>query len=109
MRLFLPRRFFGQQGLEFGYKFLEVIQQARRQELGDSFKFTPGDLRLPARLYKLRKSATAPAGDMDKIARLLNKGHCDEARKELEAKTGKSVVTGENFLPPAKYKKKLKE
>jgi len=30
------------------------------------------------------------------------------ARKELEAKTGKSVVTGENFLPPAKGKKKLK-
>jgi len=28
-------------------------------------------------------------------------------RKELEAKTGKSVVTGENFLPPAKGKKKL--
>ena len=27
------------------------------------------------------------------------------ARKELEAKTGKSVVTGENFLPPAKDKK----
>ena len=26
------------------------------------------------------------------------------ARKELEAKTGKSVVTGENFLPPAKEK-----
>lgn len=30
------------------------------------------------------------------------------ARKELEAKTGKSVVTGENFLPLAKEKKKLK-
>lgn len=30
------------------------------------------------------------------------------ARKELEAKTGKSVVTGENFLPPEKDKKKLK-
>ena len=30
------------------------------------------------------------------------------ARKELEAKTGKSVVTGENFLPPTKEKKKLK-
>lgn len=29
------------------------------------------------------------------------------ARKELEAKTGKSVVTRENFLPPAKNKKKL--
>lgn len=30
------------------------------------------------------------------------------ARKELEAKTGKSVVTGENFLPTAKDKNKLK-
>ena len=27
------------------------------------------------------------------------------ARKELEAKTGKSVITGENFLPPEKNKK----
>ncbi|MBS1579048.1 MAG: Bro-N domain-containing protein [Bacteroidetes bacterium] len=30
------------------------------------------------------------------------------ARKELEAKTGKSVVTGDNFLPPKKENKKLK-
>jgi prophage antirepressor-like protein len=30
------------------------------------------------------------------------------ARNELEMKTGKSVVTGENFLPPTKTKKKLK-
>ena len=30
------------------------------------------------------------------------------ARLQLEAKTGKSVVTNENFLPPAKEKKKLK-
>ena len=29
------------------------------------------------------------------------------ARKELEDNTGKSVVTGENFLPPAKDKNKL--
>ncbi len=29
------------------------------------------------------------------------------ARRELEAKTGKSVVTGENFLPPVKPKKQL--
>ena len=30
------------------------------------------------------------------------------ARKELEAKTGKNVVTGENFLPPGKGKKEIK-
>ena len=29
------------------------------------------------------------------------------ARKELESRTGKSVVTGENFLPPAKEKKQI--
>jgi hypothetical protein len=29
------------------------------------------------------------------------------ARKELESKTGKSVVTGENFIPPKKENKKL--
>jgi hypothetical protein len=29
------------------------------------------------------------------------------ARKELETKTGKSVVTGENFLPPTKKKKQI--
>ena len=29
------------------------------------------------------------------------------ARQELEAKTGKSVVTGDNFLPPAKPGKKI--
>jgi len=30
------------------------------------------------------------------------------ARKELESKTGKNVITGENFLAPTKEKKKLK-
>ena len=30
------------------------------------------------------------------------------ARKELETKTGKSVVTGENFLPPKKETKQIK-
>lgn len=34
-------------------------------------------------------------------------GVAKNARKELESKTGKSVVTGENFLPPAKEKKKI--
>jgi hypothetical protein len=29
-----------------------------------------------------------------------------QARKALEAKTGKAVVSGENFLPPAKPRPK---
>jgi DNA-damage-inducible protein D len=31
-----------------------------------------------------------------------------DARLQLEAQTGKKVVTKENFLPPTKAKKKLK-
>jgi len=31
-----------------------------------------------------------------------------DARLALEEKTGKKVITGENFLPPAKDNKKLK-
>jgi hypothetical protein len=42
------------------------------------------------------------------VARKKGGAVAKNARKELEAKTGKSVVTGENFLPPAKGKKKLK-
>lgn len=34
-------------------------------------------------------------------------GIAKKARRELEQKTGRGVVTGENFLPPAKTKKKL--
>jgi len=38
------------------------------------------------------------------------KGRTDsqEARLDLENKTGKSVVTGENFLPPPRNPKRLK-
>jgi hypothetical protein len=35
-------------------------------------------------------------------------GVAKNARRELEAKTGKSVVTGENFLPPVKSPKIIK-
>jgi len=31
------------------------------------------------------------------------------ARKELEAKTGKNIVTGENFLPPSNDNKYFKK
>ncbi|MAF11298.1 hypothetical protein CMK11_12675 [Candidatus Poribacteria bacterium] len=40
---------------EFGYRYLERVQEARR-ELGDgTFGYSSGDLRLPARIYALRK------------------------------------------------------
>jgi len=43
------------------------------------------------------KTVAKQGGNVDKVA-----------LKELEAQTGKSVVTGENFLPPKKENKKIK-
>jgi hypothetical protein len=70
---------------QFGYTFLEIVQQARREELGDSFRFTPEDLRLPARLYALRKSRKVPPPELDRIAGLLARGACPQARNALDA------------------------
>lgn len=49
------------------------------------------------------------AKGLSENARASKKGGsvAKNARTELEAKTGKSVVTGENFLPPSKEKKKI--
>jgi hypothetical protein len=35
-------------------------------------------------------------------------GIARRARQELESQSGRSVVSGENFLPPSKQKKRLK-
>jgi hypothetical protein len=69
---------------EFGYKFLDIIQAARKEEYGNSFKFTPEDLKLPARLYALRKKGGVPADALNKISRLLSEGNCSEAQSELK-------------------------
>lgn len=69
---------------EFGYTFLEIIQTARRNEMGERFPFTADDLKLPARLYALKKSGTASVSDLNWIAQLLNKGRCREARRILD-------------------------
>jgi len=51
------------------------------------------------------------AKGLQQNARASKKGGAiaKDARKALESKTGKSVVSGENFLPPAKDKNGLKE
>jgi len=53
---------------------------------------------------------TEQAKGLQQNAKASKKGGsvAKNARKELESKTGKSVVTGENFLPPKKENKKLK-
>jgi prophage antirepressor-like protein len=45
----------------------------------------------------------------NKVAATKGGAIAKQARKALEAKTGKSVVTGENFLPPGKMTKTIKK
>lgn len=73
---------------EFGYRFLEIIQQARRNELGSSFAFTPGDLRLPARLLAARRAKAADERTLDGIAAMLSDGECRRAERALDGLVG---------------------
>ena len=70
--------------MEFGYTFLEAVQDARRRERGPAFPFTAADLRLPERLLELRKAGGVPGATLDRIARCLKTGACAEARRELD-------------------------
>ena len=59
---------------EFGYRDLEVVQHARRQFIDPGFAGKAEDLRLPHRLYTLRKAVKGQsilAGELDRIARAI--------------------------------------
>ena len=57
-----------------------------------------------AELSTRQIAETEEAKGLQENAKASKKGGtvAKNARKELESKTGKSVITGENFLPPAK-------
>ena len=63
-----------------------------------------------AELSTRQIAETDEAKGLQENAKASKKGGkiAKDARLQLEQQTGKSVVTGENFLPPAKDKKKLK-
>jgi hypothetical protein len=68
---------------EFGYTFLEIVQDARRDEQGGAFAFTADDLRLPAVLYHFRKNGGPTLATMDALSDALNAGDTALARDLL--------------------------
>jgi hypothetical protein len=73
--------------VEFGYRDLEVVQRLRRQHIEPEFPCQPVDLRLPLRLFKLRKQARnrrIPAADLDAAAALIAKRARGEASDRLD-------------------------
>ncbi len=47
--------------------------------------------------------------DENKVAGKKGGGIARKARRELEAKTGRKVITGENFLPPGSTRSQLEQ
>lgn len=76
---------------EFGYTFLEIVQQARRDESGGNFQFTAEDLRLPTFLYQLRKSGGASPATLDAVSDALNAGDTAAARALLGGVIGNAL------------------
>ncbi|RYG34726.1 hypothetical protein EON81_14815 [bacterium] len=68
---------------QLGYRDLETTQRLRRRHLG-AMPYSPSDLRLPVRLYKLRK-AGVDAAKTKAISDLLFAGKLKEAAKRLSA------------------------
>jgi hypothetical protein len=74
--------------VEFGYRDLEVVQRRRRQFVERSFAGNAEDLRLPRRLFSLRKSAqgrSTLARELDHVAELLRKRSLTAARAKLDS------------------------
>ena len=58
---------------------------------------------------QIAESMVATGMDENKVAGKKGGGIAKKARRELEAKTGRKVITGENFLPPGAAKSQLEQ
>jgi hypothetical protein len=73
---------------EFGYRDLEVVQRLRRRFIEPGFVGEPEDLRLPHRLYILRKAAqdrTLLAQELDRVSQHLSKRSIGAATELLDS------------------------
>lgn len=69
---------------EFGYRDLETTQRLRARFLGRKSKYSPADLRLPFRLYRLQKASGIANTELDKVSRLLFADRLAEAKRMLD-------------------------
>ena len=86
----------------------KAIKELKSQNLRDHMSEAELLFTALAELSTRQIAETTEAKGLNENAKAGKKGGqiAKNARKELESKTGKSVVTGENFLPPKKEKKK---
>ncbi|OQA21971.1 MAG: hypothetical protein BWY63_01056 [Chloroflexi bacterium ADurb.Bin360] len=72
---------------EYGYRYLEVVQETRRATDPEPFPYTPDDLRLPLLLFQLRKAHVGDGAvntELDTAVTALLSGDAAAARAILE-------------------------
>lgn len=72
---------------EFGYRYLEIVQEHTQRQAKETTKFVPNDLRLALMLYELKKEQahnSAAMQDLENARALLFSGECSAARVILE-------------------------
>ena len=72
--------------IEFGYRYLEALQNYRRKLAGKTFPYSAEDLRLPIALYQLRQQAAADGRavtHLDSAAAFLFASENEAARRIL--------------------------
>ncbi len=91
--------------------FSQETQELKSQNLRDHMSEAELIFSALAELSTRQISESVEATGMDENAEAGKKGGkiAKKARLELEKKTGKKVVTSDNFLPPADSKKRLKD
>jgi len=99
-----------QEWAEISVKEHKNLKGLKTQNLRDHMSEAELIFTALAELSTRQIAETEQAKGLQQNAKAGKKGGAiaKNARKELEAKTGKSVITGENFLPPKKETKKLK-
>ena len=70
---------------EFGYRDLELVQSIRRKFIGQSFKFTAQDLRMPYAILKLRGESQTKTKHLDKLVEDIVAGKVKESRTKILA------------------------
>jgi DNA-damage-inducible protein D len=100
-----------QEWSDISVKQHKQIKNLKTQNLRDHMNEAELIFTALAELSTRQIAESVDATGLDENALAGKKGGkiAKNARKELEQKTGKSVVTGHNFLPPEKQKKRLKE
>jgi hypothetical protein len=74
--------------MEFGNRYLEMVQEARRMTSGGNFPFIAEDLSLPFELYQLRLEYANDAGvlaELEKAAEAILNGELERAKDIMNA------------------------